>query len=432
MSRSTSSPSLPSLHSLPLLTAPAGLRPEARAAVRPRLSPRALFTLVASIPLSFLAGSAAPTPLYAVYQAAWGFSPVTVTIVFGVYAIAVLATLVTVGALSDQIGRRPVLLATTALQALAMLIFAAAGDVTTLIVARVVQGLSTGAAAGAAGAAMLDLDRVRGTTANAVAPMIGSATGALASGLMVQYLPAPTHLVYVVMFLVFVAQLVGLSFAPETIAVRQPVNLSSLLPRLRVPRGARRTLLMAAPVLIAAWALPGFYGSLGPALVRSLVGSHGPALGGLTLFLMAGSGVVTVLLMRERSGRVMLTVGASALVVGVGLTLVGMTFGSNATFFAGTAIAGVGFGAGFHGAVRSVVPLVSASERAGVLAVLFTLAYLAMGLPAVVAGLGVVHGGGLRATAQQYGVGIIVLGAAALLARLPPPAAAWRRPPEVG
>jgi MFS family permease len=66
---------------------------------------------LASITVSFLAASSAPTPLYATYQAAWGFSAVTTTVVFGVYAIAFLAALLTAGRLSDHIGRRPLLLA---------------------------------------------------------------------------------------------------------------------------------------------------------------------------------------------------------------------------------------------------------------------------------------------------------------------------------
>src|SRR6478735_858353 len=141
-----------------------------------RLSKSFAFYLLASIVLFFLAGSSAPTPLYAVYQAAWGFTPATVTVVFGIYAVAVLTTLLTFGSLSDHVGRRPVLVGATLVQAGAMLIFATAHGLGALLVARVVQGLSTGAAMGAIGAGLLDIDRPRGTVANAVAPMAGTAT----------------------------------------------------------------------------------------------------------------------------------------------------------------------------------------------------------------------------------------------------------------
>ncbi len=107
--------------------------------------------------VSFLAGSCAPTPLYAVYQAAWHFTPITTSVVFGVYATAVLAAVLTLGSLSDHVGRRPVLLASIAVQAASMLVFATAHGVPELLIARIVQGLSTGAAVGAIGAGMLEM-----------------------------------------------------------------------------------------------------------------------------------------------------------------------------------------------------------------------------------------------------------------------------------
>src|SRR4051812_44585758 len=97
-----------------------------------RLSARTTFNLEASLVVSFLAGSSAPTPLYGVYQSAWGFSPIVVTLVFGVYALAVLGSLLTFGSLSDHVGRRPVLAVATGLQAVTMLVFASAGGIETL------------------------------------------------------------------------------------------------------------------------------------------------------------------------------------------------------------------------------------------------------------------------------------------------------------
>src|SRR6202171_2577998 len=118
------------------------------------LSPTASFYLLASMTVSLLAGSSAPTALYPLYQAMWGFSPVMLTIVFGIYALAVLAALLVAGRLSDHLGRRPVLIVAAAGQALVMLLFATAESVTGLLVARIIQGLITGAAIRAVGAAM--------------------------------------------------------------------------------------------------------------------------------------------------------------------------------------------------------------------------------------------------------------------------------------
>src|SRR6201987_6108621 len=125
---------------------------------RARLSGTPALVLLASLIVSLLAASSAPTPLYAIYQQHWGFSPITTTIVYGVYALTVLASLLTLGRLSDYVGRRPVLLVALAVQVGAMAVFAPAGGVGGLLIARVIQGLSTGAALGAIGAAMLDID----------------------------------------------------------------------------------------------------------------------------------------------------------------------------------------------------------------------------------------------------------------------------------
>src|SRR5215468_2436129 len=145
---------------------PFARRPWLRGRGSRRLSGRPAVFVLASLIVALLASSAAPTPLYAIYQAQWHFTPITTTIVFGVYALAVLAALLTLGKLSDHVGRRPVLLAALAVHAGSLVIFATATGVPELLAARVVQGLSTGAALGAIGAAMLDMDRELGTFAN--------------------------------------------------------------------------------------------------------------------------------------------------------------------------------------------------------------------------------------------------------------------------
>ena len=378
--------------------------------------------------MSFLAGSSAPTPLYAVYASKWGFSPITTTVVFGVYALAVLTALLTVGSLSDHVGRRPVLLAAIATQSLVMVVFTTAGGVPQLLIARVIQGLSTGAAAGAVGAGMLDLNKAKGTIANAVAPITGTASGALGSGLVVQFLPEPTHLVYLVLLGVFVLQGLGVALMPEP-STPGPGALASIRPRFAVPPQTRKPLLLAIPALVAVWALAGLYGALGPALVRLVSGSGSTVLGGLSLSVLAASGAVAVLVLRKQSPRALALIGGTALIAGVGLTVLAVTFGSVAGFFVGTAIAGAGFGGGFQGAIRSVIPLAAPHQRAGVLSVIYVVSYLAMGLPAVIAGFLLVHEGDLLATAAQYGVAVMVLAALALLGAARP---ARQRPGEPG
>ena len=382
-----------------------------------RLSQTASFYLLASITVSFLASSSAPTPLYPIYQAEWGFSPLAIAFVFGIYAVAVLGALLVAGRLSDYLGRRPVLIVATAVQAATMFLFAFADGLSTLVAARVIQGLSTGAAIGAVGAGMLDIDKARGAVANSVAPASGSALGGVLAGFMVHYLPAPTHLVYLVLAAIFVAQVAGVVLMPESMPPRAGA-IASLRPQFSLPTATRQPILVAAPVLIAVWALAGFYGSLGPSLVHSSFGLDSSLLGGIALFVLAGSAGISVLLMQRLDQRTLMIYGATVLFAGVAIAVNSLSYQSATIFFLGTALAGSGFGTGFQGAIRTVVPLAAPQERAGVLSVIFVISYLAMGVPAVIAGYFVVRQGDLLLTAREFGAVIMVLAMLALAGTL--------------
>ena len=153
-----------------------------------------LFWLLATLLALLSAASSAPSPIYAVYAARWHFSSITLTAIFGVYALALLAALLTTGRLSDHLGRRPVVLLT------GVLAFIAASGAGWLFTARILQGLGTGMAAGAISAWLVDLqppDRPGlGSVVGSVAPISGLAAGTLGAGLLVQYGPDPLHLVY--------------------------------------------------------------------------------------------------------------------------------------------------------------------------------------------------------------------------------------------
>jgi MFS family permease len=405
---------IPASETAGVLAADPFARSGLRGLVGHRLSGRPAVFVLASLIVALLASSAAPTPLYAIYQARWHFTPITTTVVFGVYAIAVLAGLLTLGKLSDHVGRRPVLLSAIAVHAVSLVIFATATGVPELLTARVVQGLSTGAALGAIGAAMLDMDRELGTFANAVAPGIGTASGTILSALAIRFLPDPTHLIYLALIGVLALQVVAIAAMRETVSPA-PGALASLRPEITLPRALRAPVLTAVPVLFAAWALAGLYLALGPALVHVLTASGDVVLGGMSVFVLAGSAVVAVIALRRVAARTVMLAGIVALITGVIVTVVAVSLGSAALFFAGSAIAGAGFGCGFQGGIRTVVPLAAAHERAGLVSLLYVVSYLGLGLPAVAAGFGVVHGGGLIDTTRYYGAALIALAAMALV-----------------
>jgi predicted MFS family arabinose efflux permease len=372
---------------------------------------------LASITVTFLAASSAPTPLYATYQHEWRFSPLTTTIVFGAYALAFLVALLVLGRLSDHVGRRPLILAGIAGQLVALVLFVDAGSVAALLTARIVQGLATGTAIGAIGAGMIDVDPVRGAVANATAPGLGTSAGTLLTAFAARWLPAPTKLAYVVFAVVVVVQFVGVALLPET-SPKAPGAWRSLVPQLAIPQQIRRPLLTAAPVLFAVWGLAGFYGSLGPSLTDQLVGSRSVVDAGLGLGILAGVASLITYLLRATSPSQVMLIGTTALSAGVAMVLLAIWTRSPAGFFAATAVAGVGFGAGFQGGIRLVAPLADPDQRAGVLSVLFTVSYLGLGLPAVAAGVAVVHGSGIVATSYWYGAAVIALAAVAALNQL--------------
>jgi len=392
---------------------PFARRPRRRGPGSRQLSGRPAVFVLASVIVALLASSAAPTPLYAIYQSRWHFTPITTTVVFGVYAVAVLAALLTLGRLSDHVGRRPVLLTALAVHAGSLMIFATATGVPALLSARVVQGLSTGAALGAIGAAMLDMDRELGTFANAVAPGMGSASGAILSALAIRFLPDPTHLIYLALIGVLALQATAIAAMRETVS-RAPGALASLRPEITLPRALRAPVLTAAPVLFAVWALAGLYGALGPALVHAITGSGDVVLGSLSLFVLAASAVVATIVLRRAAARTVMLSGVLALITGVAVTVIGVSLGSAALFFAGSVISGVGFGSGFQGGIRTVVPLAAAHERAGLVSLLYVVSYLGLGVPAVLAGFGAVHDG-LISTARYYGAAVIALAVLALV-----------------
>jgi len=363
--------------------------------------------------LAFFAASTAPSPLYALYREAWGFSALTLTLVFASYAFALLAALLVFGALSDHRGRRAVLLVALLVEIGALLLFRHADSVAWLIAGRVLQGAATGVATSALGAGMLDLDHARGALLNSLAPPLGMAVGALGAGALAEFAPAPTRLVYDLLLAVFALQALLAWHLPET-SPRRPGALASLKPRLALPPRARATLWAVLPVNSALWALGGFYSSLGPSLARIISGSRSPTLGGAVVATLVLSGALAIVFVRRRAARDALGGGAVALMLGIALSLVGVRMPSMGVFFAGSAVAGLGFGAAFNGALRSLVPLAEAHERAGLMATFYVLSYLAFSLPALAAGL-CAGRFGLQAAALGYGLLLIAMAALALL-----------------
>src|SRR6266446_753607 len=359
-----------------------------RAVRRRALSPEVMtvFSLVGAALV--VASNSAVTPLYRLYQQSMHLTPLMITLVYAVYTFSLLAALLTVGGLSDYVGRRPVILSGLLLNAIAMVL----------------------------GAAILDTDHRRGPLLNSVTAFLGLTAGALGAAALVTFAPDPLHLVYEVLFALTALMMVLLFVMPETVT-RKAGALASLRPRVSVPRQSRAALLRITPASIAAWAFGGFYLSLMPMVVATTLGVRAPWDGGIVVAAPLLSAALTVGALRQLAARRLLVLGTSALSLGVVASLLGIWQHSVAALFAGAVIAGLGLGASLSGSLSALLPTAEAHQRAGLLATFYVLSYLALGLPALVAGASVPLIG-LDTVAYVYGAVVIVLAIISMIASL--------------
>ncbi|MCW2683257.1 MAG: Major Facilitator Superfamily transporter [Blastococcus sp.] len=362
-----------------------------------------------------LAASGVPSPLYRVYQEQFGFSSGVLTTIFGIYAFALLAALLMVGGLSDHVGRRPVLVAAFLLEAVAMAMFLFADGVGWLLAARVVQGLATGALTSTLGASLLDLqrsDRPLGAFINSASPGLGLSIGAAGAGLLVQFAPSPTDWVFGVLTGVFVLAAVGTFLLPES-SPRLPGARASLRPRVHVPPRHRPAFAVALPLLIACWAVGGLYASLGPSLVADVYGIDNHLVGGLLILALNGTGIVGSLALRTSPPARALLIGALVFTLGLAGTLGALFSASVPLLFTAAIVTGFGFGAAFLGIVATITAGVAPGHRAGLLASIFVVGYLAFSLPSIAAGIAAEEFG-LTRTTEVYGAVVVLLGLLAL------------------
>ncbi|MET9503903.1 MFS transporter [Streptomyces sp. NPDC006622] len=396
----------------PSATAPPGR-------TRRELSRPAAFAALAVVFVLFMAASSAPSPLYVVYQQRWGFSATTLTTVFAVYVLGMIAALLVLGALSDHLGRRPVLLSALVLEAVSMILFLTADDIAVLLAARVVQGIATGAAMTALGAALVDLNPAhaphRAGVVTGAAPTFGLGLGALGCGILVEYGPHPTRLVYALLLAGLALAAVLLLALPETVR-RRPGAARSLQPRLRVAPHLRADLLGLVPILVASWALGGLYLSLGPSVAVGLFGLSSHVVGGLVVTLLTVPASLTALALRTWPTARTLTLGASLLLAGTVVALVGVLEHSLVTAALGTLVAGIGFGGSALASFGTLARMAAPSERGELLSVAFVISYLSFSVPAVIAGTAATHTG-LHDTFVAYAATVAFLSALALVAQ---------------
>ncbi len=362
-----------------------------------------------------------PTPLYAVWQAEWGFSSTALTAVFSVYVIGVVLTLPTLGALSDQVGRRQVLVPGVLFIVVGGLVFAFANDLYGLALGRFLTGLGTGVITGTATAALVELDPdrnwPRAATVSALMLTAGATAGPTFSSLVLHLDLSPLFTPFLVISLLATVGAVTL------LTVSWPANLGQRRPgfRLRnwrpqdmaVPRSIMGAFAFAGAAFCLSWSAGSIYAALGPSLAAELVGIGDRALAGLYAAMFQLIIGVSQIAVRHQPPRRLLLIAPLVLALGMVICVVGIVFTSPAIFALGTVTTALGCGATSVGALGTISLVAPEDKRGGVISAFYVVAYTTMAM--VVLGVGASGDAvGLKLTMIVLG-GFALLGAATLV-----------------
>ncbi|HEV7807036.1 MAG TPA: MFS transporter, partial [Solirubrobacteraceae bacterium] len=360
----------------------------------------AAFSLVA-----IFAASASPIPLYELYHRADRLSHGDLALTAVAYFVAVMAALVVLGRLSNHLGRRPVALAALAVTAAGTLVLTEVHSVAPLIAGRVLQGIGCGLASSAVAAFIVDsAPSAPSWLASAVttgSPMVGLTLGALGSGALAEYGPAPRTLVYLVAAGVLLACAVLIVAARETVA-RQAGAVAGLRPQVRVPAAARGLLSAASATFVATWALGGFYQAFGPSVAADQLGTTSALIAAVIFAsLMAPSAIGAPLAGRTTPARAQ-RIGMVVFFGAVVAILFSLHAGAVVPFIIASAAAGAAQGTTFAGSMRALLAHATAAERAGVLSAIYLISYAGAAIPSLIAGQ-LSHSLGLFDIALGYG-----------------------------
>ena len=347
------------------------------------------FWIVAAIFVAVQAGGTIPIPLYVIWQPRYGFSAAVLTMIFAVYTIGTLLALLLLAPLSDQLGRRPALLAAIALGAASAGVFLVANSVAALLVARFLSGVASGLVAATATAALAELEpegRARRASLVATAANLGGlGLGSLFAGIVAQYGHDPTKLVFWIYLAALVPVLIALVRVSET--VQRPVRPNWSPHGIDIPANARGKFAVVAGAIFCAYTLNGLFSSLVPSFLAGSLHEHNHAIAGAIsagIFIVAA---ISQILLHELSPRSAVTVGMAALVVSLGLIELALWDGSLTVFLCGTVAGGVAAGLTFMGGIATTNLIAEPEHRAQAISAFLSCAFAGLTIPAVAVGL---------------------------------------------
>jgi MFS family permease len=347
------------------------------------------FAVVASALFVLLLDGNLPTPLYGVYRQQFGFSATTLTLIFAVYTIALIPSLLLFGQLSDRIGRRPVIAGGLAVGAVGLLLLAVAQSTATLLVARAVQGVALGTAVGTVPAALVELepsgDPSRAATATVLGQSGGSAAGPLLAGVLAQWAPAPLRLCFVAGFAVTLVAIAGV------LAIREPHPPSGSwrLQKPSVPAQIREPFARAALTCAAVWAVGALFLSVVPTYAADLLDTNNLALLGVipATMLAAACLVQAVCLRGAITPRSAQPLGLALVVAGLTALVSAFPLHALPLVLAAAVLAGSGLGLGYFGSQSEINRLAPSDRRGEVTAAFITCVYASVSVTAISTGL---------------------------------------------
>ncbi|WP_431921283.1 MFS transporter [Amycolatopsis tucumanensis] len=308
--------------------------------------------------------SNAPTPLYVLWQRELGFSAGVLTVVFACYIAGLLAALLVAGVVSDRIGRKPVLLPALALGIVACVLFATAGSVLVLAVARFLTGLAVGAAVSAGMAVVHDVAPGQGKTAalaSSTAMVLGAGLGPLLAGVASETLPGPT----VTIFLAEIVLLVSAAVVVARLPLPRPVSTTRTWIRIpQVHPGGRSAVLRGIAVFAPGITATSFVLSLGPSVLTELLGTTNRIVAGALAFVMFLGATGVQFAVRGLPVRAILLAGAASTTAGMVALVVSLQTSSPALLAVAAVLAGAGQGMGQFGGLTLINASVPANRLA--------------------------------------------------------------------
>jgi MFS family permease len=336
-------------------------------------------------------GAILPTPLYPIYKQYFGFSGVTLTLIYAVYVLGNLVALLFLGRLSDQIGRRAVILPTIGVGIASAVVFAAAASTAWLFVGRALSGFSTGLASGTSTAWIAELygGAQRGLAARiaAAANFFGCAVGPLLGGLLAQFAFSPLRLPFYVYLIALFAIAVAILLAPETIKKPQRLGQASLKPRLGVPQNIRLQFVSPAVTGFATFALIGFYSALIPSLLVDTLHVSAPAVAGALVCELFGIAAVTILFTGRLGSQPTMLCALAVLLPSVWLLVVAEIVQSLPLLLFAAALGGVSGGLGYRGSLEVVNQIAPADRRSEVVSSYLIALFAGNSVPVIGIGL---------------------------------------------